>query len=198
MIALGIDPGTLKLGWGIVLRQGNRLSHVAHGIIRLNGKAPLATRLTHIDRELTSVLDEYQPQVSSVETLFFHKDAQAAAKLGHARGVVLLSLARAGLQVFEYAPAKVKRTVAGAGRADKRQVALMMQMLLQLERLPGPDATDALALAVTHLRLGAGTERFEQARQALKSRASAHRRKLSEQRRGAGPGPLIQAIGTIK
>jgi len=183
MIALGIDPGTRRLGWGVVARRGNKLTHVSHGIIRLSPKDSLATRLTHIERGIQQVLGEYRPTVSSVETLFFHKDAQAAAKLGHARGVVLLSLARAGLEVFEYAPAKVKRTVAGGGQADKRQVALMMQAILALRELPGEDATDALALAVTHLRLGSGSERLLSASQALKERSRAYRSLLAKKRR---------------
>jgi len=186
MIALGIDPGTRRLGWGVVARRGNKLTHVGHGIIRLNAKDSLATRLTHIERGLEQVLHEYRPTVSSVETLFFHKDAQAAAKLGHARGVVLLSLARAGLEVFEYAPAKVKRTVAGGGQADKRQVALMMQAILALKELPGEDATDALALAVTHLRLGSSTERLLAATLALKERGRAYRSLLAKKRRASG------------
>jgi crossover junction endodeoxyribonuclease RuvC len=186
MIALGIDPGTRNLGWGIVKKRGNRLTHVAHGIIRMSSQEPLAIRLTRIEQGLVQVLSDYQPTVSSVETLFFHKDAQAAAKLGHARGVVLLSLARAGLRVFEYAPAKVKRTVAGAGRADKRQVALMMQALLQLESLPGQDATDALALAVTHLRLGSSSERLAEARAAMKDRSRAYQRLLAGRRKSVG------------
>jgi len=188
VIALGIDPGTRNLGWGVVAKHGNRLTHLGHGIVRLNGKDCLATRLTHIERALEQVLADYGPTVSSVETLFFHKDAQAAAKLGHARGVVLLSLARAGLEVFEYAPAKVKRTVAGGGRADKHQVALMMQALLQLEKLPGKDATDALALAVTHLRLGNATKQLALAAEALKKRARAHQQLLLARRRGANAG----------
>jgi len=189
MIALGIDPGTRKLGWGVVARRGNKLTHVSHGIIRLNPKDSLPIRLTHIERGLDEVLREFRPTVSSVETLFFHKDAQAAAKLGHARGVVLLSLARAGIQVFEYAPAKVKRTIAGGGRADKRQVALMMQSLLALKALPGEDATDALALAVTHLRLGAGTERLLLASEAMKERSRAYRSLLARKRRAVAHAP---------
>jgi crossover junction endodeoxyribonuclease RuvC len=185
VIALGIDPGTLNLGWGVVARHGNKLNHVAHGIIRLSGKEALAMRLTRIEHGLSQVLEEFRPSVSSVETLFFHKDAQAAAKLGHARGVVLLSLARAGIEVFEYAPAKVKRTVAGGGRADKRQVAMMMQALLGLEKLPGSDATDALALAVTHLRVGTASQRLAEASQALQRRSRAHQAQLASRRRAA-------------
>jgi crossover junction endodeoxyribonuclease RuvC len=162
MITLGIDPGTRNLGWGVVNRHGNKLCHIAHGVVRLNGNLSLAERLTHIETELDQVLHTHHPEVGSVETLFFHKDAQAAAKLGHARGVVLLALARAGVEVAQYSPAKVKRTVAGGGRAEKRQVALMIQAVLGLQELPKADAADALALAVTHLRLGEPMRRLEQ------------------------------------
>lgn len=154
MIAVGVDPGTRHLGWGVVARSGNRLKHLAHGVIDLDGRLPLATRLAHIEVGFVNVLERFAPEVGSVETLFFHKDAQAAAKLGHARGVVLLSLARAGVEVAEYAPARVKRTIAGSGQADKRQIQLMVRMLLGLDELPKSDAADALALAITHLRLG--------------------------------------------
>lgn len=160
VIVLGIDPGTRNLGWGVVERSGNRLRHVAHGVIRLDGKASLSTRLQCIDLELAAVIGRYGPQVGSVESLFFHKDAQAAAKLGHARGVVLLSLARAGVSVAEYPPARVKRTVAGRGQADKRQVAMMLRGVLALPGLAPGDAADALALAVTHLRLGPVAEKL--------------------------------------
>lgn len=164
MITLGIDPGTRNLGWGVVNRRGNKLCHIAHGVVRLNGSLPLAQRLAHIEVELDQVLEKHRPEVGSVETLFFHKDAQAAAKLGHARGVVLLALARAGVEVAEYSPAKVKRTVAGGGRAEKRQVAMMIQAVLGLDELPKADAADALALAVTHLRLGEQVRRLERLR----------------------------------
>jgi crossover junction endodeoxyribonuclease RuvC len=155
VIALGVDPGTRQLGWGVVVRRGSTLEHVAHGVIRLDPRETLAVRLHRIEQELSLVLGQHRPDVGSVETLFFHKDAQAAAKLGHARGVVLMSLARAGVEVAEYAPARVKRAIVGHGRADKRQVALMIRTLLRLSDTPASDAADALALAVTHLRLGA-------------------------------------------
>ncbi|HYJ09427.1 MAG TPA: crossover junction endodeoxyribonuclease RuvC [Polyangiaceae bacterium] len=154
MIALGIDPGTRRLGWGVVSRTGNRLLHVAHGVIALDGSESIADRLVEIEGQLTQVIREHRPNVSSVESLFFHKDAQAAAKLGHARGVVLLCLAREGIPIAEYAPAKIKRTIAGTGQADKRQVALMVRAGLSLDALPPSDAADALAIAMTHLRLG--------------------------------------------
>lgn len=152
MIALGVDPGTRHLGWGVIAVTGNQIRHVAHGVIDADAALPLADRLAKIDDELGAVVARFKPDVGSVETLFFHKDAQAAAKLGHARGVVLLNLARASVEVVEYPPAQVKRVVTGKGQADKRQVAMMIRALLGLEEVPKSDAADALALAVTHVR----------------------------------------------
>jgi crossover junction endodeoxyribonuclease RuvC len=152
VIALGVDPGTLHLGWGIVSLDGNRLRHVAHGVIDADPALRLERRLAIIDEELGRVIARYKPTVGSVESLFFHRDAQAAAKLGHARGVVLLNLARMNVDVVEYAPAHVKRVVAGKGNATKDQVARMIRALLGLDEPPRSDAADALALAVTHCR----------------------------------------------
>lgn len=152
MIALGIDPGTRFLGWGVVRQDGNRVIHIAHGVVRAGERRPLSERLCVLDEALRAVIEQHRPDVGSVETLFFHKDAQAAAKLGHARGVALLCLARASLQVAEYAPAQVKRVITGKGQADKRQVALMVRAILGLDEPPPSDAADALALALTHLR----------------------------------------------
>jgi crossover junction endodeoxyribonuclease RuvC len=152
MIVLGVDPGTRRLGWGVVERQGTRLVHRGHGVIRADERQPIASRLVTIERELDEVVRAHGPVIASVEALFFAKDAQAAAKLGHARGVVLLVCARAGLEVYEYAPALVKRAVAGSGRAEKAQVAQMIRIVLGLSSAPSSDAADALALAVTHLQ----------------------------------------------
>jgi crossover junction endodeoxyribonuclease RuvC len=171
VIALGIDPGTRRLGWGVVSRTGNRLTHIAHGVIELDGSESIATRLVELEGQLTRVIREHRPTVSSVESLFFHKDAQAAAKLGHARGVVLLCLAREGIPIAEYAPAKIKRTIAGAGAADKRQVALMVRAALGLDGLPPLDASDALAIAMTHLRLGGLLNALEEGRGKPQARA---------------------------
>ncbi|MGC4087308.1 MAG: crossover junction endodeoxyribonuclease RuvC [Polyangiaceae bacterium] len=154
MLVLGIDPGTLHLGWGVVERQGNRLRHVAHGVLHMPQSNSLSQRLLAISSGLAQVIESQQPAVASVESLFFHKDAQSAAKLGHARGVVLLCLQQAGVALAEYAPARVKRTVVGNGRADKKQVAQMVRAMLGLPKAPPSDAADALALAITHLRLG--------------------------------------------
>lgn len=152
VLVLGLDPGTRNFGWGLVRRAGTRLSHVAHGVLRVERAGELGERLVAIESELIAIIERFHPAQASIESLFFAKDAQAAAKLGHARGVALLVCARAGLPSFEYAPARVKRTVAGGGRADKAQVAQMIRVLLGLSEVPAADAADALAIAVTHLQ----------------------------------------------
>jgi len=151
-IVLGLDPGTRHFGWGVVSKTGTRLSHVAHGVLDVEKAGELGQRLVAIEHGLVAVIERYAPNEASIESLFFAKDAQAAAKLGHARGVGLLVCARAGLASFEYAPARVKRTIAGAGRADKAQVAQMIRIVLGLTEIPRSDAADALAIAVTHLQ----------------------------------------------
>jgi crossover junction endodeoxyribonuclease RuvC len=148
---LGLDPGSRHFGWGVIRRAGTRMVHVAHGVIDPSLDGSFADRLVVIETELVRVIATYSPSHASVEGLFFAKDAQAAAKLGHARGVALLVCARAGLPIAEYPPARVKRTVAGAGRAGKDQVARMVRAVLGLAALPEADAADALAVALTHL-----------------------------------------------
>jgi crossover junction endodeoxyribonuclease RuvC len=151
MRVIGIDPGTRHLGWGVLESVGTRILHHAHGVIDVDDSQTLAERLVEIDTALEAVIGEHAPEVGAVEGLFFAKDAQSAAKLGHARGVVLLRLARAGLPIREYAPTLVKRTVVGKGAADKRQVAMVVTSILRLPAPPRSDASDALAIALTHL-----------------------------------------------
>ena len=151
-VVLGLDPGTRHFGWGVVSRSGTRLTHIAHGVLDVEKVGELGDRLVAIEAGLIEVVREYRPSQASIESLFFAKDAQAAAKLGHARGVALLVCSRARLASFEYAPARVKRTVTGTGRADKAQVAQLIRVVLGLAVLPRPDAADALAIAVTHLQ----------------------------------------------
>jgi crossover junction endodeoxyribonuclease RuvC len=166
MIALGIDPGTRNLGWGVVERTGQRLVHIAHGVIRLPAAATLSVRLLEISSRLDEVILHHRPKVGSVEGIFFDKNAQSAAKLGHARGVVLLGLERRGVLVREHAPAKVKRALAGNGQAEKGQVARMVAAVLGLRELPPADAADALALAITELRLDPRARVLEDRQQA--------------------------------
>ncbi len=154
MIVLGIDPGTRHLGWGVVRSEGSRVFHVDHGVIHTDTDGALHDRLLEIDDALREVIASHKPAEASVETLFFAKDPQAASKLGHARGVVLLALRRAGVAIAEYAPSRVKLTIVGRGLADKKQVAMVVTAILGLRAPPPSDAADALALAITHSRSG--------------------------------------------
>ncbi len=151
MIALGVDPGTIRTGWGVVKRAGPRLQGIAAGVISAGKEADLAARLQTTYAGLVEVIEQYQPQVMAVEDIFFSRSAKAALKLGHARGVALLAGANADLPVCAYPPAVVKRAVAGRGQAPKEQVARMIGAILGWEQLPPADATDALAVAITHL-----------------------------------------------
>lgn len=155
LIVLGIDPGTRHMGWGLLQRDGSRVVHLGHGVIDTDVSRPIAERLCQIERELQAVVERFRPTAASVESLFFAKDPSAAAKLGHARGVALLVLARAGLPIAEYPPARVKRAIVGNGRADKRQVAMVIAKILGLAAPPRPDAADALAIALTHANAAA-------------------------------------------
>jgi crossover junction endodeoxyribonuclease RuvC len=149
-IVLGIDPGTHRCGYGAVIRRGNRYLHVAHGVARAPAQAELPIRLAAIAEVLEGVLREYSPTSVAIEQAFFHRDAQAALMIGHARGVAMLIAARAGLPVAEYSPAMVKRSIVGSGKADKNQVNRMIQAILGLDAPPPLDASDALAIAICH------------------------------------------------
>lgn len=151
MRILGIDPGSRRCGYGVVERLGaGRVRYVECGIVEARATAPLASRLAEIGDGLREVIDELRPQVVAVEGVFHGKNARSALQLGHARGVALLVCGQSELAVSEYAPATVKRTVAGSGRASKEQVLRMVRMLCALEQSPRLDASDALAVAICH------------------------------------------------
>lgn len=149
MRVIGIDPGTRLCGWGIVERHGSKLTHVAHGTFRL-GDGEFAQRLVDLERSLVDVLTAHAPDVAAIEAMFYAKNAQSAAKLGHARGVAMMVLRRSGLLVAEYPPTRVKAAVAGTGRAEKSQVGRVVSIMLGLATPPQVDAADALAVAITH------------------------------------------------
>ena len=152
MRVLGIDPGTLTSGYGIVTEEDHKLFHVASGGISPSAKQPLPKRLRKIYEELEKIIDKYKPHAVVVEDLFVSNNIKAALKLGHARGVAILAAVNAGLPVFEYAPAEVKQAVVGTGKADKKQIQLMVKTLLELPKAPHPaDAADALAAAICHV-----------------------------------------------
>jgi crossover junction endodeoxyribonuclease RuvC len=150
MIILGLDPGLGCSGWGAIAAEGNRLSHVANGQVRTDPKAGLAQRLLELSERLGAVLAEHDPAAAAVEEVFVNENPQSTLKLGQARGVVLLAAAARGIAVGEYAPRLVKKAVVGTGGADKSQVRAMVQRLLPGARIAGPDAADALAVAITH------------------------------------------------
>ena len=153
MLIIGLDPGLGTTGWGIVAKMGNRLSHVANGQVKTDPNAPLAERLVTLDRELAAVILAHRPDAGAVEEVFVNKNPQSTLKLGQARGVCLLTLARAGVPVTEYATRLVKKALVGTGAAEKSQVQAMLAVLLPGVKLAGPDAADALAVAVAHAHI---------------------------------------------
>jgi len=152
-LALGIDPGTATTGYGLVrLEQDGGLLAVKYGVITTPKNTPPADRLVMLYDQMQELLHEHKPDTAAVEKLFFQRNITTAIAVGQARGVMLLSLAQAGLEVFEYTPNEIKQAVAGYGSAGKRQMQEMVRVLLALESIPKPDdAADALAVAITHL-----------------------------------------------
>lgn len=151
---LGIDPGTRRMGYAVVERQGSRLVPLAHGVVAVGDIEPFEARLLELSRELQRVVTEHQPTCAAIEEVFFGKNARSALRSAEGRGAVLLTLAQAGLAVHEYPAKTVKRAVTGQGGADKAQVVKMVMTLLALRTVPSQDAADALAVAICHLQRG--------------------------------------------
>ena len=147
---LGLDPGTRNFGWGIVRKNGTRLTHVAHGVIAPNDKLAFAERLRVLFVEIETVIAAHAPDEAAVEETFMNSNAQSALKLGHARAMALVVPARAGLVVAEYAATVVKKAVVGTGSADKAQVSWMIARLLPTAGKTASDSADALAVAIAH------------------------------------------------
>lgn len=151
MRVIGIDPGLRNLGWGVIEVDGGRIRHVANGICHTeSGSDDLAQRLARLHGALTAVFRDWAPEAAAVEHTFVNKDAVATLKLGQARGIALLVPAQFGLTVGEYAPNAVKKTVVGVGHAAKVQVDHMVRLHLPGVKVEGPDAADALAVAICH------------------------------------------------
>ena len=150
MIQIGFDPGLGTTGWGVIAADGNRLTHVANGQIKTEPSMELSRRLALLHDALAEVIRTHKPDGAAVEEVLGNSNAQSTLKLGQARGVVLLAAARAGLVVGEYHPSVLKKAVVGTGGAEKRQVQAMVRVLLPGATLAGPDAADALAVAITH------------------------------------------------
>jgi len=150
MILIGLDPGLGTTGWGVIAADGNRLSHIANGQIRTEPKMQLPRRLALLYDALATVIRAEKPESAAVEEVLGNSNAQSTLKLGQARGVVLLEATTAGVDIGEYHPSIVKKAVVGTGGAEKRQVQAMVERLLPGVKLAGPDAADALAVAITH------------------------------------------------
>jgi crossover junction endodeoxyribonuclease RuvC len=162
MRILGIDPGLRNLGWCVIEAQGSRLRHVANGIVHSAG-TDLSRRLLSLHAQLSDILHAHAPDTAAVEHTFVNKDGAGTLKLGQARAIALLVPAQFGLAVAEYAPNAVKKTVVGVGHAQKGQVAHMVAMQLPGVEIAGPDAADALGVAICHAYQGAASTRLDAA-----------------------------------
>ncbi len=147
---LGLDPGLRKMGWGVIVSEGTKLSFVACGCVESDEKRSLAERLKQLHDGIAGVIAEFRPDEAAVEETFVNRDPQSALKLGQARGIALVVPALAGLNVAEYAANLVKKTVVGVGHADKKQVQAMIRVLLPRAETKSADAADALAVAICH------------------------------------------------
>jgi crossover junction endodeoxyribonuclease RuvC len=154
MRILGIDPGSLATGYGVIERDGGRLVHVAHGTLRPQRAASPELRLAQLYDAIREVVRHHAPDTVAIERVFVAASPRAALVLGQARGVALAALGSLGLGAAEYAPAEIKLSLTGNGRAEKRQVQLVVRRLLALDRVPEPDAADALAAAISHAQAG--------------------------------------------
>jgi crossover junction endodeoxyribonuclease RuvC len=150
LLILGIDPGSHVTGYGIIEKKGNYLRHVLHGEIKAKKESPLSIMLISIYQQLSAVIEQNAPQAIALENIFYGKNVRSLIKQAQVRGVVIFAGADKGIPVFEYSPLEVKKAVVGYGRAEKRQVQIMVKAILKLPVLPPADAADALATAICH------------------------------------------------
>ena len=151
MRIIGIDPGYAILGYGIIDKKGNGFSTCHFGVVTTAAESAMTDRLKHIYNALMEIIAEYEPEVASIEELFFNTNNKTALLVGQARGVAILACANSGLEVNEYTPLQVKQALVGYGRAEKKQVQMMVKTILNLSSMPKPDdAADALAAAICH------------------------------------------------
>jgi len=149
---LGCDPGLAITGYGILDSDGQQLAPIAYGVVRTKAGLDEPARLLDLYRQTVEIVEQYQPDVAAVEKLFFSTNVRTAMMVSQARGVLLLSLAEAGIPIWEYTPLQIKQAVTGYGQADKSQIQEMVRLLLNLNEIPRPDdAADALAVSICHL-----------------------------------------------
>ena len=153
MVILGIDPGVATIGFGLIRAERGKNTLLQYGVITTPPGIPLSQRLLQISRDMEQLIDVFKPDEIAVEELFFSKNITTGIAVAHGRGVILLEAERQGIPVFEYTPMQVKQSVVGYGKAEKKQVMLMTQRLLNMKEIPRPDdAADALAIAICHSR----------------------------------------------
>lgn len=153
MVILGIDPGVATIGFGVINAESQKNTLIQYGTITTPAGIPLASRLLQISNDMEELIHLFQPDEMAIEELFFSTNITTGISIAHGRGVILLAAEKLGVPVFEYTPIQVKQAVAGYGKADKKQVMLMTQRLLHMNRIPRPDdAADALAIAICHSR----------------------------------------------
>jgi crossover junction endodeoxyribonuclease RuvC len=151
MRILGIDPGTAITGFGVIDTEGSRFSFVDAGVIRTPKEQPMNERLATVYDEIKELIEEFKPDVMSIELLFFARNVTTAMTVGQSRGIVMLAATQAKIPIYEYTPMQVKQAVTGYGKADKKQIQEMVKNLLKLDQIPKPDdAADGLAIAITH------------------------------------------------
>lgn len=160
MKTLGVDPGSVVTGYGVVEGAGHKLTHITSGFLKVVSRPSFPERLGAIYQGLTEIITEYSPDVMAIESLFFSKNVKSAILLGHARGVAILAGVNAGLEIHEYSPLEIKQSVVGYGRADKGQVQEMIRILLSLKQAPESNTADALAVAICHLNTARSLSRF--------------------------------------
>ena len=164
MILIGIDPGLQSTGWGVIEANGNRLRHVANGQVRSRADDALGQRLVQLYEALEAIIAHHRPDAAAVEETFVNQNPRSTLKLGQARGVALLAASRCGILVGEYPPAVIKKAVVGVGQAEKDQVHAMVKRLLPGVNVAGPDAADALAIAIAHAHILSSSKALEKVR----------------------------------
>lgn len=158
---MGVDPGSITTGYGVIESDGKKYRLVEYAGVRPPSKMNFPERLLRISEKLEEVLDRLKPDCCAVEETFYAVNVKSALKLGHVRGVALLAAARAGVPIFEYSPLEIKQALVGYGRAEKHQVQEMVRLILKLKDPPQPlDSSDALAVAICHLHIASTTSRF--------------------------------------
>ena len=150
MLVLGVDPGSQVTGYGLVEKKNNELICIHSGHVASSGKIPFYYRIHRVYQAMEELMRRYRPQEMAIEDMFYAKNVKSSLKLGHARGAVLIAAVQCGVQIFEYTPLEIKKSVVGYGRASKEQVRSMVQMILKLKDIPRLDTSDALAAAICH------------------------------------------------